>query len=128
MGHWHDVAAELAEPTRSLRSVIPDTWAGFAQMHREAMKEGALSAAMKEVIALVISVRDECDGCIAAHARGAARKGATPEQVAEALAVTVLMMGGPGSVYAPLAWQAYNEFREQQVPQEQKYVHPQEGR
>lgn len=124
MGHWHDVSANLADPTRSLRAAIPDTWGGFGQLHREAMKEGALSAAMKEIIALVISVRDECDGCIAAHARGAARKGATPEQVAEALGVALLMMGGPGTVYGPRAWQAYNEFREPQAEQGEKFVHP----
>jgi len=112
MGHWHDVASDLAEPSRSLRQAIPDTWGGFSQLHREAMKEGVLSAAMKEIIALVIAVRDECDGCIAYHARGAAMKGATPEQVAEALGVALLMMGGPGSVYGPRAWQAYQEFRE----------------
>ena len=115
MGHWHDVSADLADPARSLRAAIPDAWGGFTQMHKEAMKEGVLSAAMKEVIALAIAVRDECDGCIAAHARGAARKGATPEQVAEALGVALMMMGGPGTVYGPRAWQAYNEFREQQA-------------
>ena len=114
MGHWHDVSAALADPSRSLRAAIPDTWGGFAQMHKEAMKEGVISAAMKEVIALVISVRDECDGCIAAHARGAARKGATPEQVAEALGVALTMMGGPGTIYGPRAWEAYQEYREQQ--------------
>jgi len=117
MGHWHDVSAALADPSRSLRAAIPDTWGGFAQMHKEAMKEGVISAAMKEVIALVISVRDECDGCIAAHARGAARKGATPEQVAEALGVALTMMGGPGTIYGPRAWEAYQEYREQQAPQ-----------
>ena len=116
MGHWHDVSADLAEPARSLRAAIPDAWAGFGQMHKEAMKDGVISAAMKEVIALAISVRDECDGCIAAHARGAARKGATPEQVAEALGVALMMMGGPGTVYGPRAWQAYQEFRELQAP------------
>jgi AhpD family alkylhydroperoxidase len=115
MGHWHDVAAELAGPTRSLREAIPDAWGGFAQLHREAMKEGALSAALKEVIALIIAVQAECDGCIAYHARGAARKGATPEQVAEALGVALLMMGGPGTTWAPRAWEAYQEYREEQA-------------
>ena len=75
MGHWHDVSADLADPSRSLRAAIPDAWAGFAQMHQAAMKEGVLSAAMKEVIALVIAVSDECDGCIAAHARGGGSQG-----------------------------------------------------
>lgn len=110
MGHWHDLTAELAEPTRSLREAIPDAWGGFAQLHRGAMKDGVLSAALKEVIALVIAVTAECDGCIAYHARGAARRGASPEQVAEALGVAVLMTGGPGTTWAPRAWQAYQEF------------------
>jgi len=115
MGHWHEVMSGLAEPTRSLRQAIPEPWEGFVQLHRGVMKDGVLSAALKEVIALVISVADECDGCVAAHARAAARQGATPEQVAEALGVALLMMGGPGSVYGPMAWQAYNEFREKQA-------------
>jgi AhpD family alkylhydroperoxidase len=116
MAHWHDVLSELAEPTRSLREAISEPWEGFVQLHRGVMKDGALSRAIKEVIALVISVVDECDGCVAAHARAAARHGATPEQVGEALGVALLMMGGPGSVYGPMAWQAYNEFRESQAP------------
>jgi AhpD family alkylhydroperoxidase len=112
MGHWHDLVSNLSEPTRSLRQALPDAWAGFAQLHRGAMADGALSAALKEIIALVIAVSEECDGCIAYHARGAALKGATPEQVAEALGVALLMMGGPGTVYGPRAWEAYQEFRE----------------
>lgn len=112
MGHWNEVSKNLLEPTKSLREQIPETWSGFAALHRAAMAEGALSAAMKEIIALAISVRDECDGCVAAHARAAARKGATPEQVAEALGVCVLMMGGPGTIYGPKAWEAYLEFKD----------------
>ena len=112
MGHYHDLLNELADPTKSLRTAIPDAWAGFAQLHRGALGEGALPPHIKEVIALVISVVDECDGCIAAHARGAARKGASPEEVAEALGVTLLMRGGPATVYGPRAWQAFLEFSE----------------
>ena len=33
---------------------------------------GALDAKVKELIALAIAVSKECDGCIAAHAHGAA--------------------------------------------------------
>jgi AhpD family alkylhydroperoxidase len=112
MDHWHDVIGNLSEPTRNLRAAIPDAWAGFGQMHRGAMAEGELSVAMKEIIALVIAVAQQCDGCIAYHAKGAARRGATPEQVAEALGVALLMMGGPATVYGPRAWEAFNEFHE----------------
>jgi len=112
MGHWHDVIGELASPTRSLRAAIPEAWAGFGQMHKGAMSEGELSVGMKEIIALVLAVDQQCDGCIAYHARGAVRHGATPGQVAEALGVTLLMMGGRATVYAPRAWAAFNEFLE----------------
>lgn len=114
MGHWQEELSDLAEPTRSLQQAIPEPWAGFTQLHRGVMKDGALTAAFKEVIALALSVADECDPCIAAHARAAARRGATPEQVAEALGVVLLMTGGPGSTYGPKAWEAYNEFRAMQ--------------
>jgi alkylhydroperoxidase/carboxymuconolactone decarboxylase family protein YurZ len=51
-----------------------------------------------------------CDGCIAYHAKGAARRGATREQAAEALGVALLMGGGPASVHAPRALAAFEEF------------------
>jgi hypothetical protein len=43
-------------------------------------------------------------------ARSVGRAGATPEAVAEALGVALLMGGGPSSVYAPKAWDAFWEF------------------
>jgi alkylhydroperoxidase/carboxymuconolactone decarboxylase family protein YurZ len=51
-----------------------------------------------------------CDGCIAYHAKAAARAGATPGEVAELLGVALLMDGGTASVYAPRAWEAFTEF------------------
>jgi len=59
---------------------------------------------------LTIAVVKQCDGCIAYHAKAAARRGATSEEVAEALNVALLMDGGTASVYGPRAWQAYQEF------------------
>ena len=45
--------------------------AGYGALHDAAMADGALTAKTKELIALAISITRECDGCIAAHARGA---------------------------------------------------------
>ena len=113
MGQARDVLDELRAPTRSLRQAIPETWSGFAAMHKGAMADGVLPGHVKELMAIVIAVTRECDGCIASHARAAARKGATAEEVAEALGVAVLMNGGPATVYAPRAWAAFNEFAEE---------------
>lgn len=47
---------------------------------------------------------------MASHARGPARRGATSEEVAEALGVAISMNGGPGTVHAPRAFAAFEEF------------------
>jgi alkylhydroperoxidase/carboxymuconolactone decarboxylase family protein YurZ len=56
--------------------------------------------------------RRGCDGCIAAHARGAAFKDATPEEVTEAIGVAILMDGGPATVHGPRAFAAFQKFHE----------------
>lgn len=112
MDHTHgkDVQADLAPLSRALRAEIPEVYESFVGLHSAAMKEGALATVTKELIALAIAVVEKCDGCIAAHARGAARAGATREQVAEALGVAILMAGGPATVYGPRAYSAFCEF------------------
>ncbi len=83
--HGKGVQSELAPITRELRQMIPDTYAGFAALHGAAMAEDALPTKTKELIALAIAVVEQCDGCIASHARGAAKAGATKEEAAEAI-------------------------------------------
>lgn len=118
MGHHSEVLHELREPTKSLRRAIPAAWDGFLSLHGAAMSDGVVPAAVKEAVALAISVTKHCDGCIAYHAKAAARAGATPEQVAEILGVALLMDGGAASVYAPRAWEAFEEFRAALTPPE----------
>ena len=110
--HHHQVAGDLRAPTRALRQAIPETWAGFAQVHQSAMADGALPTKVKEMMALVVGVVKHCDGCVAYHARGAAAAGATEDEVVEALGVALLMEGGPASVWAPRALEAFLEFAE----------------
>ncbi len=103
------IREELRQPALDLRELIPDVMKGFAEMSSSAMREGELSSVTKELLAMVIAVTRECDGCIVAHTRGAAQKGATRQQVAEALGVAVAMNGGPGTVWGPRALRAYDE-------------------
>ena len=105
-----ETAKGLAEPAARLRKGIPEVYDGYGAMSRAAIADGALSAKVKELIALAIAATRECDGCIAAHARGAARQGATEAEVAEAMGVVIMMNGGPGTVWAPRALAAYREY------------------
>jgi AhpD family alkylhydroperoxidase len=115
--YGQDVQEALRAPTRALRREIPDVYKGFAALHAAALAPGALDAKTKELIALALSVMTHCDGCIAAHARGAAVQGATRAEVAEAIGVTILMAGGPATTYGPRALAAFAEFQDALAPE-----------
>lgn len=110
MEHFHQITEDLRAPYRELSEAIPDVISGLNALHRAAMAEGALSASHKELIALAISITRECDGCISAHARGAARRGATLAEVTEMIGVTITMNGGPATVWGPRALAAFHEY------------------
>lgn len=110
MDRFGTVIDDLRDPTREFRRAVPEAWAGFSQLHREAVADGTVKASTKELVALAIAVAHGCDGCVAYHARAAAEKGATREEATEVLAVALLMAGGPASVWAPRALQAFDEF------------------
>jgi AhpD family alkylhydroperoxidase len=112
MGHYHDVLAEIQDPYHEVQEVVPGVASGYAEMHKAAMGEGELPAKVKELIALAIAITRECDGCIASHARGAARRGASAAEVAEMVGVAIMMNGGPGTVWGPRALAAFHEFAE----------------
>jgi AhpD family alkylhydroperoxidase len=108
--HFHQIQEDLRAPYDALREAIPGVISASSALTRAAMADGALSAKTKELIALAISITSECDGCIAAHARGAARRGATTEEVSEMIGVAIAMNGGPGTVWGPRALAAFQEF------------------
>ncbi len=110
MTHYHEMQDELRDEYAKLRQAVPDVVSGYAGLHRAAMADGELSAKTKELLALAVAVTRQCDGCIAAHARGAARRGATAQEIAETAGVCILMNGGPATVYGSKALAAYEEF------------------
>lgn len=101
---------ELRQPTKDLHDHIPGVFGGYRALAGAALGDGALDAKTKELIALAIAVTKQCDGCMASHARSAARRGATAAEVAEALGVAIVMNGGPAVVHAPRAFEAFQEF------------------
>ena len=92
--HHHDILNNLNSQGRALRQRIPEVYRGFGELSRAALASGALDRKVKELIAMVIGVVHGCDGCIASHAQGAVRAGASIEEAAEAIGVAILMYGG----------------------------------
>jgi AhpD family alkylhydroperoxidase len=110
MDTYHQLQDDLRGPYRALREAIPDVMAAYSGLSGAAMADGALSAKTKELIALAISITRECDGCVAAHARGSARQGASTAEVAEAIGVALSLNGGPATVWGARALDAFQEF------------------
>ena len=108
--HAHETLDEVSAEGRLLREAIPATYAAWSELQGAVMQDGVLDRKTKELIALAISVTRECDGCIASHARSAVRAGLTGAEVAEAMSVTIMMNGGPGTVWGPRAFAAFEEF------------------
>jgi AhpD family alkylhydroperoxidase len=104
-------AGNIDLQVRDLYQAAPDTMKAYSAMMQAASAEGALSAHVKELMALSISVATRCEGCITYHARAAAKKGASREEVAEAIMVAVEMGGGPAAVYGAEALAAFDQFK-----------------
>lgn len=89
---------------------LPGPMSGFARLHKKAVEDGALSAKVKEMMALAISIVVGCDGCIAYHTHDAVQAGAARQELLETIGVALLMGGGPGSIYAAHAMDAIEQF------------------
>lgn len=107
---YRAIADSVVKNAGLLGKAAPEAMTAFAGLGKAAYSSGQLDAKTKELISLAISVAVRCDGCVAYHARSAVKKGATREEVVEVLSVVIQMGGGPSSVYAGQALEAFDLF------------------
>ncbi|MFM8746111.1 MAG: carboxymuconolactone decarboxylase family protein [Aestuariivirga sp.] len=86
------------------------TMMAFNGLATAATRAGKISPAMKELTAVAIAVAKGCEDCIIYHAAAAKKHGATRDELAEMLAVSVEMAGGPGAVYAAKALETFDQL------------------
>jgi AhpD family alkylhydroperoxidase len=116
--NWPELTRDLNAMLSDLRAGSPDVMKAFSAMAQSALAPKVLDAKTKELIALAISVATRCDDCIAFHAKAAVKHGASEQEVAETMAMTVYMGAGPSVMYASHAFQAFRQFAEQAKPKE----------
>ena len=90
---------ELAEKRRKL---TPDQQAAFDAFGKAVFAEGALTAKMKQIIAVAVAHVTQCPYCIKGHTKAARRAGATPEELMEAVWVAAEMRAGGAYAHSAL--------------------------
>ena len=73
----------------------PHVAEAFGKLLRTSFTEGVLPLKVKELIAMCMSLAVNCSECARGHAEEALKAGATEDDIAEALAVALIFVGGP---------------------------------
>lgn len=101
---------EIKQVLLDIESDAPNLSKRFGALHQSEMAAGKLSAKMKELMALAISIAVRCDGCIAYQMNDAIEAGASKEEIMETIGVAVVMGGGAALVYGTDAYRAYHQI------------------
>lgn len=104
---WNALADAVLHRGGALFKASPEVMRHFNDLANNASKDGALAKKTKELMAVSISVVTQCEDCIAYHTRAAIKAGAERAEFIEAIGVAIEMGGGPASVYAGKALEAY---------------------
>ncbi len=102
------------EIAQTRRELAPETQAAFDAFSRQVFAEGALSAKMKQVIAVAVAHVTQCPYCIKGHTKAALRSGATREELMEAIWVAAEMRAGAAYAHSALAIATFEEEQAKQ--------------
>lgn len=89
--------------------LAPETHAAFQAFSKQVFAEGALDEKTKQLIAVAVAHVTQCPYCIDGHTKLAKRKGATPEQIMEAIWVASEMRAGGAYAHSAVALHALHE-------------------
>lgn len=105
---YHPTTPEIA---RRRRQLAPGIHEAFDNFSHAVFAEGALPEKTKQLIAVAVAHTTQCPYCITGHTRLARRKGATPEEIMEAIWVAAEMRAGGAYAHATLALHAMGDER-----------------
>jgi AhpD family alkylhydroperoxidase len=115
---WNDYRKQLAVGVKEIGQLSPDTIKGYMVFSAAGQKADLLGAKVRELIALAVAVTLRCDGCITVHTEAAIKRGATKEEIAEALGVATTVNAGAALVYSARVMDAFREYPSAASPRE----------
>ena len=99
---------ELSKHRHELAPAIDDAFRAFS---KAVFADGALPGKTKQLIAVAVAHVTQCPYCIRGHAKGAARAGATEQEIMEAIWVAAEMRAGGAFAHSNVALDALAEGR-----------------
>lgn len=103
MEHNHifpEATTENAKKRAELTPEIIDSWRNFS---RTVFKEGALPEKTKQLIAVAVAHVTQCPYCIRSHTKNALRKGASQQEIMEAVWIAAEMRAGAAYTHSIIA-------------------------
>jgi AhpD family alkylhydroperoxidase len=91
------------------KDAAPATHDAFRAFSRQVFAEGALPEKTKQLIAVAVAHVTQCPYCIAGHSRLAQRKGASEEEIMEAIWVAAEMRAGGAYAHSVIALDALGQ-------------------
>jgi len=106
---YHPATRELAKRRKEL---APEIHEAFERFSHAVFGEGALPEKTKQLIAVAVAHVTQCPYCIAGHTQLARRKGASPEEIMEAVWVAAEMRAGGAYAHSTLALHTMKEMED----------------
>lgn len=86
----------------------PEVWKAWANFMNTAMKDSALDAKTKELIALGMGITARCKYCIGVHVQKCLELGVSEQEILDVCTIAMMMGGGPAMTYIAEVEKALN--------------------
>lgn len=94
------------EMSKKRANLAPEQVKAFRNFNKVVFQDGALDEKTKQIIAIAVAHVTQCPYCIKGHTKQAKNKGATNEEIMEAIWVASEMRAGAAYAHAALALDA----------------------
>ena len=105
---YPEASKDLAQKRREL---APEIYGAFRTFGQSVFADGALPSKTKELIAVAVAHVTQCPYCIRGHTELAMNKGATEQEVMEAIWVAAEMRAGAAYAHSLPAIDAMNQAK-----------------
>ena len=108
---YPEVSKDLAQKRRDL---APEIYSAFRAFGQRVFADGALPSKTKQLIAVAVAHVTQCPYCIRGHTELALKKGASEQELMEAIWVAAEMRAGAAYAHSVLAIDAMNHGKAKQ--------------